>query len=100
MKANGEVGHFLADHVSEELEPLTNLKEKVQSGKAKASEMHISEPTSMSHEYHWGRDGNKWVAEETDDSPSLARYVPTSEYNLPPSLAEYELHLFLVFCLR
>ena len=90
MKATGEIGHFLAEHVSEELEPLTNLKERVQSGKAKASEFPISEPTSVSHEYHWGRDGKKWVAEETNDSPSLARWVPgddpISKYCLPSSL--------------
>ena len=72
MKATGEVGHFLADHVTEELEPLTDLKELVQSGKAKASELPISGPTSVSHEYHWGQDGKKWVAEEASGSPGLA----------------------------
>lgn len=60
MKASGEIGLFQADHVSTELDPVGELKEKVQSGKAKAANLPISQPTFVSHEYHWGNDGMKW----------------------------------------
>ena len=65
MKVSGEIGLFQADHVTTELDPVGELKEKVQSGKAKAADLPISQPTFVSHEYHWGFDGNKWASESS-----------------------------------
>ncbi len=63
MRANGEVGHFLAEHVTTEINPIGQLKEKVMSGKAKASELPISNPTDVTHDYHMGKDGKKWTVD-------------------------------------
>lgn len=60
MKVSGAFGHFPADHVSLDLDPVADLKEKLQSKKAKASTLPIGSPTYVSHEMHWGRDGKKW----------------------------------------
>ena len=65
MKMSGEIGLFEADHVSSALDPVGDLKEKVQSGKAKAANLPISHPTFVNHDYHWGYDGKKWGSEAT-----------------------------------
>ena len=74
MKVTGEIGHFLADHVTAQIDTIDHLREKVQSGKARVSKFPISGPTDVSHDYHWGRDGKKWFANEVQNH-DIAGYV-------------------------
>ena len=60
MLQGGKIGYFLADHVTSVIDPIGDIKEKLQSGKAKVTDLPISGPSQVSHECHWGQDGKKW----------------------------------------
>ena len=42
------------------INPIGDIKEKLQSGKAKVEDLPISGPTAVNHDSHWGKDGKKW----------------------------------------
>ena len=60
MLEDGKVGYFLEEHVTDIIDPIGDIKEKLQTGKARVADLPISGPTQVSHELHWGKDGTKW----------------------------------------
>ena len=60
MKVTGAVGHFESDQVSRDLDPIADLKERLQTGRSKVSSIPIGPPMAVSHELHWGSDGKRW----------------------------------------
>ena len=66
MTEDGKVGHFPSDVVTNYLDPVGDLKEKLSSKKAKVSDFSISGPVDVDHAMHWGSDGKKWASESTD----------------------------------
>ena len=76
MREDGKIGHFQSDHVTTYINPVGDLKEKISSKKAKASELSISAPTDVDHTVHWGRDGKKWVSENSSEQElRLGNYI-------------------------
>ena len=73
MLMDGKIGYFLEDHVTAIIDPIGSIKEKLQAGKAKVTDLPISKPTQFSHELHWGKNGEKWGKTEEE----LIRYVVT-----------------------
>ena len=66
MTEDGKIGHFPSDVVTNYLDPVGDLKEKVLSKKAKVSDFSISGPVDVDHAMHWGSDGKKWASESMD----------------------------------
>ena len=75
MTTDGRIGYFLEDHVTTILDPIGDIKEKLQAGKYKVAELPISAPTQVSHELHWGKNGEKWGKTEEE----LMRLVSVSK---------------------
>ena len=67
MTDDGNIGHFQSEYVTTYIDPVGDLKEKLTSKKAKASDLSISGPTDIDHTVHVGSDGNKWVSENTSE---------------------------------
>ena len=59
---DGTIGHFRADHVSELLNPLDDIRAKVAAGKP-VEDLTIGSPTHVDHMVHYFHDGSKWVSE-------------------------------------
>ena len=57
---NGKIGYFLEDHVTTSIDPIGDIKDKLQTGRMKVTELPISGPTEVSHQLHWGKNGEKW----------------------------------------
>ena len=66
MLMDGKIGYFLEDHVTTCIDPIGDIKEKLQAGKAKVAALPISGPTQVSHELHWGKNGEKWGETEKE----------------------------------
>ena len=66
MLMNGRIGYFLEDHVTTSIDPIGDIKGRIQSGKAKVEQLPISGPTQVSHELHWGKNGEKWGETEKE----------------------------------
>lgn len=66
MSADGSIGQLSSDHVTNVVDGLGDIRAKVSSGKVKASELSISDPTSVDHMLHWGSDGKKWNSQTGD----------------------------------
>ncbi len=66
MSADGSIGQLSSDNVTNVVAALDDIKAKVNSGKVKAANLSISDPTSVDHMMHWGRDGTKWQVNEPD----------------------------------
>ena len=66
MLMNGRIGYFLEDHVTTSIDPIGDIKGKLQAGKAKVEQLPISGPTQVSHELHWGKNGEKWGQTEKE----------------------------------
>ena len=67
MTEDGKVGHFPSDLVTNYLDPVGDLKEKVFNKKAKVSDLSISGPVDVDHAMHWGSDGKKWASESSSE---------------------------------
>lgn len=67
MTDDGKVGHFPSDLVTTYLDPIGDLKEKVQHKKAKVTDFSISGPVDVDHAMHWGKDGKKWTSESLSE---------------------------------
>ena len=70
MLIDGKMGYFLEDHVTNIVDPIGDIKGKIQAGKAKVTDLPISKPTQFSHDSHWSKDGEIWGKTEQD----LRRY--------------------------
>ena len=66
MSGDGSIGQLSSDHVTTVIDGLGDVKAKLNSGKVKASELSISDPTSVDHMLHWGSDGEKWKSGDQD----------------------------------
>ena len=64
MKADGTIGQLSSDNVTTVVAALDDIKAKVSSGKVKAAELSISDPTSVDHIAHWDRNGSRWQEQD------------------------------------
>jgi serine/threonine protein kinase len=84
MLMNGMIGYFLEDHVTTSIDPIGDLKGKIQSGKAKVEQLPISGPTQVSHELHWGKNGEKWGETEKELTSNQGIMGRRSPLHSPP----------------
>ena len=75
MLVDGKIGYFLEDHVTDIIDPIGDIKGKIQAGKVKVKDLPISGPTLVDHELHWGKNGERWGKTEEE----LRRYIQCIE---------------------
>ena len=79
MLDDGKIGYFLEDHVTTFIDPIGDIKVKLQTGKAKVTDLPISGPTLVCHDTHWDKNGEKWGKTKEE----LLRYTCTYIVHVP-----------------